>query len=331
MDTAELQNIAQQLVADKKGILAADESTSTIKKRFDKQGIEDTEENHRKYRQLLFTTPEIENYISGVIMYDETIKQKTDDNILFPKYLADRGILPGIKVDLGKIEMPFFPGEHVTEGLDGLRDRLKEYKDLGAKFTKWRAVIHIGSGMPSSAVVHANAHALARYAALVQEAGMVPIVEPEVLMDGDHDIDQCEIVTSLTLDEVFTELIKNKVELSGMLLKPNMVISGKDCPKQASPEEINEATLRVFKKSVPQDVPGIVFLSGGQSQDEAVNNLCVMNKEQDHPWALSFSYGRALQNKALETWAGKDENIDEAQKAFLEYAKKDSDARQGIC
>jgi len=323
-----LSEIAKNLVVNGKGILAADESSGTIKKRFEKVGIEDTEENHRKYRQLLFTTPEIENYISGVIMYDETIRQKDDSGKPFPELLKERGIVPGIKTDLGKVEMPFFPGEHVTEGLDGLRDRVKEYYDLGARFTKWRAVAEIGEGKPSKAVLRANAHGLARQAAYSQEAGLVPIVEPEVLMDGNHDIEQCEIVTSMWLDMVFEGLYENKVDFKGMLLKPNMVVSGKDCPDQASDEEIVELTLRAFKKSVPKDVHGIVFLSGGMSPSQATERLRLMNKTagKESPWALSFSFGRALQEPVLNAWAGKDENITKSQEEFIKVARADSEA-----
>lgn len=327
----DIHEIAGKLVADNKGILAADESFGTIEKRFKKIGVESTEDNRRAYREMLFTTSGMEQYISGVIMFDETIRQSTKDGKKFVDVLKEKGVMPGIKVDKGKIEMPFFPGEMVTEGLDGLRDRLKEYKDLGAEFTKWRAALYIGDGKPSSAVVHANAHALARYAALAQEAGLVPIVEPEVLMDGDHDIEECEIVTSMTLDEVFSELIKNKVDLKGMLLKPNMVVSGKEASKQAGDSEVAEATIRTFKKSVPADVPGVVFLSGGQSPTEAMKHLCVMNREGQHPWALSFSFGRALQNDAMEAWHGKSENVRAAQEKFLAAAESDAEARRGEC
>ena len=329
----DIKEVARKIVADNKGILAADESFGTIEKRFTKLGIESTEENRRAYREILFTTAGIEKYISGVILFDETLRQSTAQGKLFVDVLREKGILPGIKVDQGKVDLPFFPQEFITEGLDGLRERLTEYKNLGAEFTKWRAVIVIGEGKPSSEAVHANAHALARYAALAQEAGLMPIVEPEVLMDGDHDIEECELVTTMTLDEVFSELLKYKVDLSGMLLKPNMVLSGKDAKEKSSVDAIVEATLRVFKKSVPSAVPGIVFLSGGQSPTEATKNLCELNrdKKNDHPWALSFSYGRALQDEAMKAWGGKEENRNKAQQAFYEAAKADAEARRGVC
>lgn len=330
---SEIQDTAAKLVADNKGILAADESFDTIGKRFAKYNIENTEENRRIYRELLFTTPDAEHFISGVIMFDETIRQHSGDGRSFVEVMESKGILPGIKVDKGKVPMANFPDEMVTEGVDGLRDRLKEYKDLGAKFTKWRAVIKIGEGLPTKGAVHANAHLLARYAALAQEAGLAPIVEPEVLMDGDHSIEECEIVTGMTLDEVFEELFINKVDMKGMLLKPNMVISGKESERQSAAAEIAEATLRVFKKSVPSQVPGVVFLSGGQSQTMATKNLCEINREKpdEHPWALSFSYGRGLQNKALETWHGDGNNWQQAQQAFYDAAKADAEARRGVC
>lgn len=331
MDTLKLEEIAQKLVTGNKGILAADESFGTIEKRFKSIDLESTEDTRRAYRELLFTTEGIEQFISGVILFDETIRQSTKDGKRFVDLLNEKGILPGIKVDTGTVDLAGFPGEKITEGIDGLRERLKEYVDLGATFTKWRAVITIGNGIPSIACIHANAHLLARYASLAQEAGLVPIVEPEILMDGDHDIEQCEIVTTLTLDEVFSELIKNKVYLKGMLLKPNMVVAGKDSEKQVDAAQITEATLRTFRKSVPQDVPGIVFLSGGQTSEEAMNNLCVMNRDERHPWALSFSFGRALQNEALETWAGQDENARAAQQAFYKRAEGDANARKGQC
>lgn len=327
-----LNDIAKKLVAGSKGILAADESFGTIEKRFQKINLESTEENRRIYRELLFTTPNVEEFISGVIMFDETIRQHAGDGRSFVQVLEDKGIIPGIKVDKGKVALAGFPDEEITEGLDGLRDRLKEYKDLGAKFTKWRAVYKIGRGLPTKGAIHANAHALARYAALAQEAELVPIVEPEVLMDGDHTIEECAIVTSMVLDEVFEELFINKVELKNMLLKPNMVVPGKEARKQATPDEIASATLEVFKKSVPAEVPGIVFLSGGQSADEATKNLCELNRDkQVHPWALSFSFGRALQNEALEAWHGDNNNWQKAQEAFFNAAKADAEARRGIC
>jgi fructose-bisphosphate aldolase class I len=328
-----LQEIAKKLVADNKGILAADESFGTIEKRFQKIGLESNEENRRIYRELLFTTPNMEEFISGVIMFDESMRQNAGDGRNFVQVLEDKGVLPGIKVDKGKEPLPGFPEESITLGLDDLRERLKEYHDMGAKFTKWRAAIKIGSGLPTKAAVHANAHALARYAALAQEAEMVPIVEPEVLMDGEHRLDQCGIVTNMVLDEVFEQLMIYKVDLSGILLKPNMVISGKDNAEQATAEEVAEATMEVFKNSVPSEVPGIVFLSGGQSATEATKNLCEINRENEgkHPWALSFSFGRALQNEPLEVWHGNGDNWQSAQDAFYNAAKADAEARRGVC
>ncbi|RJR28154.1 fructose-bisphosphate aldolase class I [Candidatus Microgenomates bacterium] len=331
MDKSGLENIAKKLVEGNKGILAADESFGTIEKRFKKINIDSTDDTRKAYRQMLFSTGGVEEYISGVIMFDETIKQSTRNGKHFVELLNEKGIVSGIKVDTGTVALAGFPGEKITEGIDGLRERLKEYVNLGAKFTKWRAVITIGDGIPSSTCIHANAHLLARYAALAQEAGLVPIVEPEVLMDGVHDIEQCEIVTTLTLDEVFSELLKNKVYLPGMLLKPNMVVPGKESTKPSTPEQIVEATLRTFRKSVPKDVPGIVFLSGGQTPVEAMNNLCAMNRDERHPWALSFSFGRALQDEALAAWQGKEENIKIAQEAFYARAKSDAMARKGVC
>ncbi len=328
-----LNDIAKKLVADNKGILAADESLATIQKRFDKAGVENTQENRRIYRELLFTTPGVEEFISGVIMFDETIRQHAGDGRSFVQVLNDKDILPGIKVDKGKVPLAGFGSEEVTEGLDGLRERLGEYSQLGAKFTKWRAVYTIGSGLPTKGAIHANCHALARYAAFAQEAGLLPIVEPEVLMDGDHDIKQCSVVTALVLDELFEELFINRVSLEGILLKPNMIISGKNAENKSSPEEIANATLEVFKKSVPADVPGIVFLSGGQSTTEATRNLCELNrnKKEDCPWALSFSFGRALQDEVLNAWRGNGDNWQKAQEVFYNLAKADAEARRGIC
>lgn len=328
MNTAQLHDVAQKLTTDFKGILAADESSGSIKKRFEKHNIEDSPEMHRKYREMLFTSSEIEDYISGVIMYDETIRQATSDGKNFAEYLQERGIVPGIKVDTGKFDAPNFPGESLTEGLDGLRDRFKEYYELGARFAKWRAVINVGQGKPSSAITHANAVSLARYAALAQEAGIVPIVEPEVLAEGNHSIDDCEIATHTTLDIVFEELMRLKVDLKGMLLKPNMVIQGLENESKATSEEIAERTVNVFKKTVPSEVAGIVFLSGGQSPEDATNNLAAVAKLGEQSWPISFSYGRALQQDALAAWAGKDENIENAQNIFRESAKRNSDARR---
>jgi fructose-bisphosphate aldolase class I len=329
MASQDLESTARALVAEGKGILAADESSGTIKKRFDSIDVESTEENRRAYRDFLFTTEGVEEFISGVILYDETIRQSSADGTPFPKLLESRGIIPGIKVDLGAKELANAPGETITEGLDGLRERLAEYRELGARFTKWRAVISIGPGLPSEYATWTNAHALARFAALSQEAGLVPIVEPEVLMDGDHTIDTSYRVTTHTLRAVFTELYDQRIELEGMLLKPNMVLSGYDCPDQASDDEVAEKTLRSFRHVVPAAVPGVVFLSGGQSDEDATRRLNAMNARGPHPWQLSFSYGRALQAPALKAWGGDPDNVEEAQKAFYRRAKFNSAARTG--
>ena len=324
-----LKDTARALVAPGKGILAADESTSTIKKRFDSIGLESTEDNRRAYRDLLFTTERAEQYISGVILFDETIRQQSLDGTPFPKLLEQKGVIPGIKVDIGAKPLANAAGETVTEGLDGLRDRLEEYRGLGARFTKWRAVISIGEGIPSEYAVWVNAHALARYAALAQEAGLVPIVEPEVLMDGDHTIERSFEVTSRTLHAVFTELRDQRVDPEGILLKPNMVLSGYSCPQQASHDEVAEQTLRCFGRHVPAAVPGIVFLSGGQSDEDATANLNAMNARGPHPWELSFSYGRALQAPALKAWAGQEANVPAGQQAYYHRAKLNGAARDG--
>lgn len=329
MTASALADTAKALVADGKGILAADESSPTIKKRFDSIKIASTEENRRDYRDMLFTTPDAGKYISGVILYDETIRQKAADGTPLVKKLVKAGMIPGIKVDMGAKPLAGHDGETVTEGLDGLRARLEEYADLGARFTKWRGVYRIGEGMPSPGCVTANAHALARYAALAQEAGLVPIVEPEVLMDGDHDIDVCEEVTEEVLRSVYNELTLQNVWLEGTLLKPNMVISGQDCPEQAGVEEVAERTLRCLKRTVPAAVPGIVFLSGGQSDELATEHLNAMNKKGPLPWKLSFSYGRALQAAPLKAWAGKPANLEKGQQAFLKRAKDNAAAAQG--
>jgi fructose-bisphosphate aldolase class I len=328
MAAQELQEIARAIVAEGKGILAADESDGTIKKRFDTIGVESTEENRRAYRDLLFTTEGVEEYISGVILFDETIRQQSADGTPFPQLLESKGIIPGIKVDKGAKPLALAEGETITEGLDGLRDRLAEYRELGARFTKWRAVISIGKDIPSEYCIWTNAHALARYAALSQEAGLVPIVEPEVLMDGDHTIERSFEVTSRTLHAVFTELRDQRVQPEGILLKPNMVLSGYECPEQASDEEVAEETLRCFRRHVPAAVPGIVFLSGGQSDEQATARLSVMNAIGPHPWQLSFSYGRALQAPALKAWGG--ENVEAAQRAYYHRAKMNSAARTGM-
>lgn len=328
MNITALKSIAQSLVASSKGILAADESSKTIQKRFDKIRITSTPETNLAYRQMLFTTPGIEEYISGIILYDETIRQKTTDGIEIPKLLQSKGIIPGIKVDKGAWKLPNSE-EKFTEGLDGLRDRLTEYKTLGAGFAKWRAVITIGEGIPSKACILTNAHALALYAAFCQEQDLVPIVEPEVLMDGSHDLQRCREITSDVLNTVFEQLKIYKVALEGILLKPNMVIPGKELATQASTEEIAKATVETLKETVPSEVPGIVFLSGGQTPDQATENLAAINHigPPAGGWQLSYSYGRALQDEALKTWAGKMENMKGAQKAFLERAKKVSLAR----
>jgi fructose-bisphosphate aldolase class I len=330
MAAQELQETARAIVAEGKGILAADESDGTIKKRFDSIGVESTEEHRRAYRDLLFTTEGAEEYISGVILYDETIRQKSAGGTPFPELLTSKGIIPGIKVDKGAKPLALAEGETITEGLDGLRDRLAEYRELGARFTKWRAVISIGKGIPSEYCIWTNAHALARFAALSEEAGLVPIVEPEVLMDGDHTIERSFEVTSRTLHAVFTELRDQRVQPEGILLKPNMVLSGYDCPEQASDEEVAHETLRCFRRHVPAAVPGIVFLSGGQSDEEATARLSSMNAIGPHPWQLSFSYGRALQAPALKAWGGKPENVEAAQRAYYHRAKMNSAARTGM-
>ena len=329
MNVADLASTAHALVAPGRGILAADESSPTIEKRFKSIGVESTADSRRAYRQLLFTTEGMEKFISGVILFDETLRQNADDGTPFSQVLSDRGVIPGIKVDAGAKALAGFPGEKVTEGLDGLRDRLAEYRDLGARFAKWRAVIAIGDGLPSRACVGANAHALARYAALCQEAGLVPIVEPEVLMDGDHAIERCDTVTRGVLRAVYGQLYGQGVDLEGTLLKPNMVLSGKDCPKQADVEEVAEATVRCLTQSVPAAVPGIVFLSGGQSSELATGHLNAMNALGQHPWELSFSYGRALQQPVLKAWLGKPENVAAAQQALHHRAECNGAARHG--
>ncbi len=326
MDIATLKQTALAMVASGKGILAADESSKTIQKRFDKIGIQSTPDTNIAYRKMLFSADGVEDYVSGVILYDETIRQNID-GVSVPKYLENKGILPGIKVDKGALDLANFPEEKVTEGLDGLRARLTEYKELGAKFAKWRAVITIGSGIPTDLCIEANAEVLARYAALCQEQDIVPIVEPEVLMDADNTIEVCREVTTKTLKKVFERLAAHKVVLEGMILKPNMVIAGKKCPVQAMPKEVAKATVETFLEVVPKIVPGIVFLSGGQSPDQATENLYEINLIPGSPWQLSYSYGRALQDEALTAWAGKDENVKKAQEAFLNRCKKVSLAR----
>jgi len=327
----ELEQVARAIVAPGKGILAADESTPTIKKRFDKIGVESTEETRRGYRETLFRTRGVGEFVSGVILFDETIRQKAEDGTPLVQMLESQGILPGIKVDQGAKPLAGAEGEKVTEGLDGLRDRLVEYRSLGAKFTKWRAVIAIdeAKGLPSDYCLEVNAHALARYAALCVEEGLTPIVEPEVLMDGTHSIETSFDVTSRTLQKVFRELYTQRVPFEAMLLKPNMVLSGYDCPDQADVRRVAEETLRCFRSVVPAAVPGVVFLSGGQSDEDATAHLNEMNKIGGVPWELSFSYGRALQAPALKAWAGKAENAEAAQKAFYHRARCNSAARSG--
>ena len=329
MGWADLETVAAAMVAPDKGILAADESSGTIKKRFDKIGLESTTESRRAYRELLLTTPGMAKAISGVIFYDETLRQKTSSGVPFPEYLTKQGVLPGIKVDTGAKPMAAFPNETITEGLDGLRERLVEYYQLGARFAKWRAVIDIGAGIPTAYAIHANAQALARYAALCQEQNIVPIVEPEVLMDGDHSIERCEEVTNAVLTEVFDQLDGHRIHLEGMILKPNMVIAGKKCPKRASPEQVAAATVRCLKRHVPSAVPGIAFLSGGQSPAEATLHLSLMNGSGNLPWQLSFSYGRALQDAALSAWGGKAAAVDSGQKEFARWARLNGLARSG--
>jgi fructose-bisphosphate aldolase, class I len=325
----DLHEIATALVAEGKGILAADESSGTIKKRFDSIGVESTEENRRAYRDLLFLTEGVEEFISGVILYDETIRQSSADGTPFPKLLEGKGIIPGIKVDMGAKPLAGSPDETITEGLDGLRERLAEYRELGAKFTKWRAVISIGDGRPSEYAVWTNAHALARFAALSEEAGLVPIVEPEVLMDGEHTVEEAYHVTERTQRAVFTELFDQRVDREGMLLKPNMVLSGYDASERADVQTVAELTIKCLKNTVPAAVPGIVFLSGGQSDEDATAHLNAMNALGPHPWQLSFSYGRALQAPALKAWMGDPAKVEAAQKAFYRRAKFNGAARSG--
>jgi fructose-bisphosphate aldolase class I len=340
MANSELKEIARALVAPRKGILAADESSGTIKRRFDAIGVESTEENRRDYRELLFRTRGVSEYVSGVILYDETIRQKGADGTPLSRVLTDQGIMPGIKVDTGAMPLAGAQGEVVTEGLDGLRNRLAEYRELGAKFSKWRGVICIGDNLPSTYAIEVNAHALARFAALSQEAGIVPIVEPEVLMDnslgaaiGDHSIERCFEVTRDTLREVFAQLARQRVELDGMLLKPNMVLSGSKASDRAPATEVARYTVECLRQAVPAAVPGIVFLSGGQPDDEATLNLHEINRYAEAtggaPWQLSFSFGRGLQAAPQKAWSGKSENVSKAQEAFYHRAKVSSAAREG--
>ena len=325
-----IQDIAQAMVAKGKGILAADESTPTCTKRFESINVESTEKNRNAYRDMLFTANGIENHISGVILFDETIRQSTvNGSIPFPEHLSALGIIPGIKVDKGAKQLANTDDEKITEGLDGLRDRLKEYYELGARFAKWRAVITIGEDIPTAYCISANAHALARYAALCQEQEIVPIVEPEILMDGTHTIEESYQLTTETLYTVFYELASQGVELEGMVLKPNMVLSGYDCSEQATVDDVAKMTVDCFLNTVPAAVPGIAFLSGGQSDELATAHLNAMNKIDNTPWNLTFSYGRALQAPALKIWSGKDENVSNAQDAFMKRAKFNSLATKG--
>ena len=330
MDAQQLERTARELVPGGKGILAADESTGTITKRFDAVEIESTEENRRAYREMLFTTPGIGEYLSGVILFDETIRQKTSDGTPLPEVIERQGIIPGIKVDKSTVALPLSPEEKYTQGLDGLRDRLEEYREMGARFTKWRAVITIGDGIPTVDCIESNARALALFAAFSQEAGLVPIVEPEVLIDGDHSIERSDEVNEWTLRSTFNALYEQSVHLEGTLLKPNMVISGKDAPEQASTEEVARYTIQCMLRSVPAAVPGIVFLSGGQSDVSATEHLNAMNAMYgDLPWEISFSWARALQGKPMEIWGGDPSNVEEAQKVFHHRAKMASAARYG--
>ncbi|MDH4323089.1 MAG: fructose-bisphosphate aldolase class I [Betaproteobacteria bacterium] len=329
MDKALLAKTAAAMVARGKGVLAADESSGTCEKRFKSVNVECSEENRRAYRGLLFTTPGVEQYVSGVILFDETMRQKTSDGTAFPAYLAGKGILPGIKVDKGAMDLALCPGEKVTEGLDGLRPRLVEYFKLGARFAKWRAVITIGEGIPSHACLYANAHALARYAALCQEASIVPIIEPEVLLDGDHSVERCEEVTEATLRATYAAIAAHHVSVEHLILKASMVVSGKANARQAPVDEVAERTVRVLKRTVPAAQPGIVFLSGGQSDLDATAHLNAMNAMKGLPWPLTFSYSRALQNPALKAWSGKAVNVAAAQKAFHHRAHMNGLAAQG--
>jgi fructose-bisphosphate aldolase class I len=326
----DLESTARALVAEGKGILAADESDGTIKKRFDSIDIESTEETRRAYRDLLFTTEGAEEFISGVILFDETIRQSAADGSPFPKLLDSKGVIPGIKVDKGAKPLALASGETITEGLDGLRARLDEYRELGARFAKWRATYSIDAERPSEYCVWTNAHALARYAALCEEAGLVPIVEPEVLMDGTHSLEQSAKATGRVLQAVYTELHDQRVDFRGTLLKPNMVLSGYEASDRAGVDHVADATLDVLYRHVPAAVPGIVFLSGGQTDEDATAHLNAMNKRGPHPWELSFSYGRALQAPALKAWSGKPDNVDAAQRAFYHRAKMNGAARTGM-
>ena len=328
-DREALEMTARELVADGKGILAADESNATMSKRLEQVEVEPTEEARRRFRELVFTTEGVEEHIGGVILFDETFRQSSSDGVPFPELLAQRGVIPGIKVDTGAKPLAGAPGEKVTEGLDGLRDRLAEYSEMGARFCKWRAVITIGEGIPTDYCLRTNAHALGRYAALCQEAGLVPIVEPEVLMDGDHAIDRSYETTVATLHHVFRELFEQRVACEGLLLKANMVMSGYDCPDQAGVQEVAERTLRTLRQTVPAAVPGVVFLSGGQSDQRASAHLDAMSRVEGLPWEISFSYGRALLGLSLETWRGEQSNLAAAHAALQHRAHLTGAARRG--
>jgi len=329
MDKQLLFKTAAAMVARGKGILAADESSGTCEKRFQSVGVECTEENRRAYRNLLFSTPGVEQYLSGVILFDETARQKSADGMPIPQYLAKKGVIPGIKVDKGIADLPFCPGEKVTEGLDGLQKRMKEYFEMGCRFAKWRAVITIGAGIPTHACLYANAHALARYAAICQEASIVPMIEPEVLLDGNHTAERSEEVHEATLRATYAAMAAYNVLLEGLILKTSMVVSGKDNPRQAGVDEVAERTVRVLKRTVPAAQPGIVFLSGGQSDESATAHLNAMAAMKGLPWPLTFSYSRALQNPALKTWRGQPGNAGAAQKAFHHRAQMNGLAAQG--
>ena len=331
MNLEQLTKTANEMVTDHKGLLAADESTGTIGKRFDNIGVENVENNRRDYRELLFRAERLGEFISGTILYDETIRQSAGDGTSLVALMKGQGIIPRIKVDGGAKDLPGSPGEKVTEGLDGLPGRVEEYVGLGARFAKWRAVITIGETIPSAQCIHVNAHALGRYAKICQEGGLVPIVEPEVLMDGDHDIDACDEVTNETLNTVFAELYAQDVALEGMILKPNMIISGLGCPKQAGPDEVAERTVETMRRCVPAAVPGLMFLSGGQTEADATVHLNAINaKFAPQPWKLSYSYGRALQQSALQAWKGDAGNIANAQAALFERARANSQACAGV-
>ena len=333
MDINKLSAIAKKLVSKNKGVLAADESSPTIQKRFDSIGIESTENNRRDYRELLFSTNGIEDYISGIILYEETLFQTSQNGNLLIDLLKDKKIIPGIKVDKSTKDMTGFKDEKITEGLDGLYDRIANYQSQGAEFTKWRAVITIGNSIPTNECIELNAIYLARYALISQEVGLVPIVEPEILMDGNHSINSCYEVTNKTLNEVFNQLDKHKVNLSGILLKPNMVLSGKESSDRANKNQVAEMTLKCFRDIIPKNVPGIIFLSGGQSDLESIDNLDAINKlakqTGNMPWELSFSYGRGLQSSTLNKWNGNSDNVQISQKEFIDRCKMVSDARNG--